>query len=382
MTEAARHINRWWLASLLLVMLTSCAGGDASDGTTTEPQPDPVLTFYVYAPERPMITRAADDVNAVSAEEYAIYSLQIWVFETNTNNLVGYLKPSVYPTDGTGTMYQMTVSKAFANAVTKPHVDVYVIANSATIGLSALGKNTSRDDLEEAVIGSESFGVGAPVSNIVDKGLPMSGVLRDQSIIGSNPVLTIGEGSTMAKVRLLRTVSKMRYVFSRKIGTTDVYITGIAIDGNMIPVQEYVFLTDRSYRIGSSYEPLTATLHKKTTEVKTSADPDAYLYTDQSSQEYETLIDEGVASDKLTQMGPFYFKETDKKISGTITYRVGSSNAQTVPFYMTVDDVDKRFVRNHSWIVYGYFNGAAEKPIITVWVDTNWQTGDYFTIEN
>ena len=58
-----------------------------------------------------MITRAADDV-AANIYENAIYNLQIWVFETGTNELVGYLKPDTYPTDDVmGTVYQMTVSK-------------------------------------------------------------------------------------------------------------------------------------------------------------------------------------------------------------------------------------------------------------------------------
>ncbi|MBQ8486708.1 MAG: hypothetical protein IJ533_03545 [Prevotella sp.] len=382
MTEVRRHINLWWLAGLLAVLLTACSSSDDTAVIATDPASDPVLTFYVYAPERPMVTRAADDVAAADAEN-AINSLQIWVFETGTNNLVGYLNPDTYPTDAEGTKYLMTVSKAFANAATKPNVDVYVVANAAAAGLSMLNETTTRDDLEEAKIGSEYFGVGAPVSRITDKGLPMSGVLRNQTISGSNPVLSIGDGITMAKVNLLRTVSKMRYVFSRKVATADVYITSISLDGNMMPVEEYVFLQEgRSYHIGSSYEALTATLHWKNTEVKTCDAPDVYLYTNQTSQDYENLIDGGVSDEKLTQVGPFYFKETDRKISGTITYRVGSSSAQTVPFYMTVDDVSKRFVRNHSWIVYAYFNGAAEKPIITVWVDTNWQTGEHFTIEN
>jgi hypothetical protein len=89
-----------------------------------------------------------------------------------------------------------------------------------------------------------------------------------------------------------------------------------------------------------------------------------------------------VSEEKLTQAGPYYFKESDKKISGMITYKVGNALPQSIPFFMTVEDINKRFVRNHSWIVYAYYNGSSGEPIITVWVDTNWQTGDYFVIEN
>lgn len=386
MTERNRHIVQWWLVSLLLVLLTACASSEEDTPTPTEPEQDPVLTFYVYAPERPMMTRSTDDDVSASDEENAIYSLQIWVFEHVNGNLVGYLSPTVYPTTETGKKYQMTVSKSFAKAKVKPNVDVYVVANGPVAGLSSLGETTSRAALEEAKIGTEYFGVGAPVSKVPNgnnKGLPMSGVLRDQGIIGSNPVLSIGEGNTMAKVRLLRTVSKIRFVFSRKTETESVSIEGISIDGNMIPTEEYVFLTDKSYRIGSSYESLPATLLSHTTgDIKQCAAPEAYVFSGQSFQAYETLINNGIASDELTHAGTFYFKETDKKVSGIITYKVGTANAQSVPFFMSVDDPKMNFVRNHSWIVYGYFKGASEKPIITVWVDTNWQTGDYFRIEN
>ena len=387
MKEAIRHINRWWLVSLLLVLLTACSDSDSGGGNSPDKpsSADPVLTFYVYAPERPMITRAADDV-AANTYENAIYNLQIWVFETGTNELVGYLNPDTYPTDDVmGTVYQMTVSKHFANASPKPNVDVYVVANANAAGLSSLGENTSREELEEAKIGSDYFGVGSPVTNITTKGLPMSGVLRNQSIIGSEPVLTIGTEETMAKVRLLRAVSKVRFVFSRETGVSPVTITNITIDGNMIPTEEYVFLEDnKTYHIGQTYETLAATLLKKATgEIKYCDEPIDYVYTDQTSQDdYETLIDNGVSEEKLTQAGPYYFKESDKKISGMITYKVGNALPQSIPFFMTVEDINKRFVRNHSWIVYAYYNGSSGEPIITVWVDTNWQTGDYFVIEN
>lgn len=386
MKGARRYIDILWLMGLLLVLLTACSS-DSSDEEESPQIPmeqdfeNLVLRFYVYAPERPMITRAADDVSPLPAEN-EIHSLQIWVFETGTNNLVGYLKPDTYPTDGEGVVYQMSVSESFSKAAVKPNVDVYVLANATAAGLSSLGESSTRDDLEEAKIGSDHFGVGAPVSTFT-RGLPMSGVLRNQGIIGSVPVMTIGEGSTMAKVRLLRAVSKIRFVFSRKSSGEEVSITNITIDGNMIPVEEYMFLTDKSYRIGNRYEALPASLLSKATgDIKHCDTPSDYAYDSQTAQDYETLIDGGVASNELTQVGPFYFKETDKFVSGMITYKVGSAMAQTVPFYMSVEDINKRFVRNHSWIVYAYYNGPAEEPIITVWVDTNWQAGEYFVIEN
>ena len=41
--------------------------------------------------------------------------------------------------------------------------------------------------------------------------------------------------------------------------------------------------------------------------------PAVYNYTSQGAQEYEDLIDQGVTAGHLTQSGPYYFRETDKK---------------------------------------------------------------------
>ena len=352
MIRARRHIDKLWLMGLLLTLLMVCSSCSNDKEQEFE---NLVLKFYVYTPERPMITRAADDVSPL-AEENEIHSLQIWAFKTGTNDLVGYLEPDTYPTGGEGVIYQMPASKWFSKAAVKPNVDVYVVANAAAAGLTSLGESSTRDDLENAKIGSEYFGVDAPVSTFTN-GLPMSGVLRNQGITGANPIFTVSDGNAMAKVRLLRAVSKVRFVFCRKPSGDPVSITNITIDENMIPTEEYMFLTDKSYRIGNVYEPSFASLMSDATgDIEHCENPLDYAYTNQTSQAYETLIDESVASNKLTQVGPFYFKETDKYVSGKITFKVGPSSTYTTPFCMSVEDINKRFVRNHSWIVYAYYD--------------------------
>ena len=352
MTGARRHIDKLWLMGLLLVLLTACSSSNDEE----QDFENLVLKFYVYSPERPMITRgAADDVSPLAGEN-DIHSLQIWVFEHDANRLVGYLKPDTYPTAGQGVEYQMPASKWFSQADVKPNVDVYVVANAAAAGLSSLNESSTRNDLENAKIGSEYFGVGAPVSTFL-QGLPMSGVLRDKSITGTRPIFTVRDGDAMARVRLLRAVSKVRFVFCRKPSGDPVSITNITIDGNMIPKEEYIFLTDKSYHIGNEYEPSSATLMTTATgDIKHCDDPLDYAYNNQTSQEYETLIDKGVSKNKLTQVGPFYFKETDKYVSGKISFKVGNSPTYTTPFCMSVADINKRFIRNHSWIVYAYYD--------------------------
>jgi len=53
-------------------------------------------------------------------------------------------------------------------------------------------------------------------------------------------------------------------------------------------------------------------------------------------------------------VGPIYLRETDKVISGTITYSISADGPdQTVEFSMDAADI---FSRNHSWVVYACFS--------------------------
>lgn len=56
-------------------------------------------------------------------------------------------------------------------------------------------------------------------------------------------------------------------------------------------------------------------------------------------------------------MGTFYLRESDQKLSGTITYAITPSGTtttteKTASYSMSIAG---DFSRNHTWIVYGYF---------------------------
>ena len=363
-------------------MLMACSsGGDDGGGTTPPPAGQTVLTFYVYAPERPIMTRA-NEVNATD-EENAIHSMQIWVFETGTNTLVGYLSPDTYPTTEEGTVYQMNVSKEFANKATKPNVDVYVVANGRSS--TTLNASTTREQLEAAVMGETDFGMSTPQKGVPEGGLPMTGVLRNKQIGGENPVLRVEDNSVMAKVQLLRMVSKVRYVFCRGFGSETLPIKGITIDANMIPTTEYLFLKDKAYRVGDAYHTtvtnlITATEVPDVLECDNPMKYDITNITSITAQEYEELIDLGIKGDAenninpdLTLVGPFYFKESDKKLSGNITYTSpGTTVNNDIQYKMDDNDVNSSFSRNHSWIVYAYYEGLAGMMVLTVDI-TAWE---------
>ena len=368
---------------MLLLLLSACSSSETE--LQVEEQPT-IITFYVYPSDSPMPTRAGDDLVNTIAHENDIKSLQIWVFTHNDGKLVGYLSPTVMPT-AEGTVYQMEVSKEFANAAPdkRPNVDIYVAANTAAAGLSFNGVTTTRAELENAKIGTNYFGVTSLYTTIdTEKGLPMSGVLLDQRVVGQNPVLRIGDYYNMAKVQLQRSVSKVRFVFCMQQGTDQSEtptITGITLDGGIIPVEEYLFLGSdgHPYRIGNDYESSAATLLSSTIIPPACDDPSKYIYDSQAfttAQAYEDKIDEGVYGTpsepdhkELAQVGPFYFRETDKKISGSISYKVGSETRDPKAFSMVAEN---GFTRNHSWIVYVYY-GADGLDVLTVYMK-EWTT--------
>ena len=229
-----------------LAFLTACNSSDGEDQ-----QKPTMLTIYVFSPEQPIITRG--DVGPVNASEAEnkVNSLQLWVFDTSGNK-VGYLNTTETATlnTGQGTIYQIPVSDEFAQ--NKPNVDVYVLANvtATNCGISAtLDENTTREALiEQAKITSEHFGVtSTSLTTVVPTdGLPMAGILKNQPVIGDAPVLRIGNETNIATVPLTRAVSKMRFFFANVETAPTLTITGITLNGSLIPNEEYLFTQSKT----------------------------------------------------------------------------------------------------------------------------------------
>ena len=376
-----------------VLLLTACS----SNGESPE-QTQPVINIYVYSPDQPVITRGdignvdpiANDLN-----ESLITSLQIWVFEHGTGNLVSYYMPETVRNlnDNKGVTYQLEVSDAFSKADPKPYVDVYVVANAASCGLSSgespLGESTTRAALEAAKIGTTYFGLTSLTDKVPTEGLPMSGVLRDVAVTGMAPVFNI------SSVTLTRTVSKLRFIFSRDEGAT-VKITGIRLGVDLdsenhetlvsqIPTEEYLFLkADNSlYHIGNTYESGGTELLPNSSPLRTginsNEDPLKYTYQPgQNAQDYENLIATGLSGGKLSGVGPYYLRETDKQLSGVITYQIGTTAEQKVKFEMKAPG---DFSRNHTWIVYAYY-GVDGMQVVTVytknWIEVTSESHDVY----
>lgn len=374
---------------LIMLLLIACSG----DGDSSETKQPAVINVYVFAPDKPIITRGdIGEVDPISNDESEskITSLQIWVFEHNTDNLIAYYSPESVSNlnSGTGATYQLSTSNAFSDAETKPKVDVYVVANVTAANTDiTLGERTTRTALEAALIEDNYFGLNTLTNKVPDAGLPMSGVLRGVSVTGSAPVYKI------SNVTLTRTVSKIRFVFSREkvepeTDANKVKINSIQLGAGMIPTQEYLFLETGedvpAYHVGSyGTNDATEFLSTSLDDIAQNEDPMAYSYqAGQDAQEYENLIEAGLnkkvtvdgvekPAPELTQVGPFYLRESSKKLTGTITFQKndGTSEAKTVPFAMhTAGD----FSRNHTWIVYAYYSASglvAVTVVVKDWTD-------------
>lgn len=367
------HSMKWMVGIILMMALMACSHHDENEAQPT------MLRLYVYAPGNPIQTRVdKGEVDATEGES-TIHQLQIWVFRHTDGEKVAYFSPE--STDKLNTdnqdVYLFGVPEWFGDE--KSNVDVYVLANgyAANCGI-ALDANTTRAQLDAAIMNDNAFGLTTLIDQkSVSHGLPMSGVLKNQTVSGKNPVLHIGEENQVATVKLARAVSKVRFVFasSSAEGVPDVTIDDIVLNAGMIPSQEYLFLTEpyngRNFRVGTEFNALETSMLRgepKAFVVAETDDPAQFVYTIQESQAYETLITTGVNEGKLSQKGPFYLHETDKKLSGVIKYHLGNEaqKKQTTFAVKTAGD----FSRNHTWIVYA-FCGAATLEVITVQIQ-NW----------
>lgn len=363
-----------------------------------------------------------------------VHTLQIWVFKHSDGSLVGYLEtePTFLNETNGQEMFQMKVEKEFADHPV--NVDVYVVANAYVLPDNydkfincntnydltyiddnnnevtlTLGESTTRAQLDAAKIGVSSFGTSSLVSSVPAAGLPMSGVLKNQSIYGSYPTLRVGTQDAMATLQLTRAVSKLRFVLCQKKEKSSpkkklVSIDGIQLDGEMIPTESYLMPGTYTY----SSDPAAPTDYENNPIVYVNAEnkllktaipavknPMDYAYETQAAQEYEEMINGAIAGtyqadandQPLMELGLTYLRESDKKLTGTITYTVQErekngeewtdwkTEHKTADFSMA-DPGD--FLRNHSWIVYVFYMDATIYTLTVTNIGMkSWASGGY-----
>jgi hypothetical protein len=355
---------------------------------------DPVLNVKVVIPDA-VLTKAETGVHGAWSAERTVSSLQVWVFRagaTTSAGLIGYktLDPDALAatglSNGSAARFSIAVDKNILEENPLPNVDVYAVINGESAGFtldkftSAAGDwaKVSPADLTAFIMDTDRFGVDNLVTAVPSIGLPMAGMMKNEPMTGEYPVLNI---STLT---LTRAVSKLRFVFCQMTENDtpvdEFHITGISLSGQI--AQSEKLLTDQVY---STHTYLTrlydsqgyVSLNKSWTaasDLPVPANnplPGNYLYDSSiTAQQYENLIDGGVSSGVLTQWGLTYLRETDKQLTGTISYTVGvgsSLRAKQATFTMAAEG---DFTRNHSWIIYAYFIGGrlVVQPTVLPWI--------------
>jgi len=372
-------IERWML--LLMAMLLMACGGSEEENSSIPEDEDCYLDIYVYAPDRPIVTRGdVGEIEIRAKEESEVHTLQIWVFKSSNGDPVGYLNaggddeaysvtgakisdPSILNETGQQ-VYRMKVEKSFANA--PEAVDVYVVANAASYISTTLDGNTTRAQLNNAKIGSDYFGTTTPlVSSVPTNGLPMSAVLKNQPISGKFPTLRIGTESQIATLHLTRAVSKLRFVLCRikenesstkkLVSIDEIQLNSGKVDTScQIPTETYL-IPRETYTFTYVSTPIGYGEVQKDA-IHVVDNPLDYAYETQASQVYEDMINRAIAEEKLTELGLSYLRESDKQLKGTIKYKYSLNGVEQQPEPVTFSMAAAGdFLRNHSWIIYIYY---------------------------
>lgn len=379
-----------WLP-LLAVLFVACSSDDE--------EPLPRLNIYIYAPERPTVTRSGS-VEALPAEAM-VHNLQIWVFRSSdpTKKVASLTltKPEELASlNGEKKSASYSIELEDRNFARYPEpVDIYVLANQlGNNGIEYKDPINNSKKLDDAVLSggnyysfmvsntyqavTENSTIPNTSDNIIQvAGIPMSGVARGRSVVDQNNVLHISD----ANVKLVRDISKIRFVFSSLKGSTDedpstyrLYIESVTLNNNMFYDQEHFFLNDEHPNYWVSGYPFAERVQlyggNLNSAVVQNEDPTLYAYSSSMTEaEYEDAVDGWVGEKKLTQVPVVYLPESDKKLSGTIKFRVGNntSETKTAKFSMVGSD----FRRNQTWIVYAYYIGSSKLEVNTVQV-TNW----------
>lgn len=381
-----RHINRRYgnslligLLTLLWVCLSACSSGDDEANNGNQTKVPTKLYIYLYTPQTESSTRAYDgDVNPI-AYENSIYKLQIWVFTHDSHKLIGYYAPEESPGLSAANPYeliQLTIDETYAEtpAASRERVDVYVLANVQQENCNlTLDGNTTQAQLEAALMEKttiDPFGVTNPVMSVpTNLGLPMSGVLRNQPVTGEAPILRLDKDGEIATVLLIRTISKIRFAFSRQTGSETLRINSIKLNGSMIPMAEYLFMSEAApynrktchIKTASGYDTTSPELLSEALEdVAVNDNPVQYAWTEEQAPiYYERLLDDAPASNLTQRL--YYLRESDKMLQGEIKYKIGNEEEKTATFKM----VDAGgFSRNHVWTVYVYTAQARIQVVV------------------
>ena len=397
--------NRYILAGLTAATLLATACSEIDDDQLQQEQTVPV-TFYLRSAGPN--TRATEDIKTGTDAENAIHSAKVWLYQsaytegTTTHDplLLGYQDASF---SGTANVREITINipKAVADAGRK--LDVYAIANTASVGLGEMnaGSNEAPKTFDNVYLAGTNFTPKTLTASpgVPNEGLPMSQIAKNQDIIPSGT----GAPYTLNKIDLVRAISKIRFAFARTTGLVDVEVTGIEVNGNIIPKKERIFPNQDATNYGE-YDNITYNGDRYTNIVKTGTDATDYeqakliydnsatagdftatlipydliqqftdpryqTFAEKSSREnytaaqYDAFITNSVIGNAYNF--DTYLRESDRPVTGKIYFRLSNDGAvKSIDFSTAApsgSDTSEDFARNHIYTVYAWFEGTEMK---------------------
>lgn len=355
--------NHIWFF-LPVVLLTACSLIYDQSGSADCPELNIAIEFPSGTPS---LSKADVGEVPASIEENAIHDLAIWIFESTGDHRpvtdplwVNDNSSDELPSAGGVRKYALPI-KDPQFLLNKPPVDVFVLVNRQSIA-SSLNEGSGWEEVKGAAFGGEDnlFSPKIPVTAVPSTGLPMSGVVMGVDVTGEEPFLKI------PTVSVSRAVSKLRYVFSQMLtenNTEEEFaVRKVVLHGGQIPMEEYVFSPGGGCNIlPDNYVSASMETPWPGGELASTDSPELYSYAGQDGPTYEKLIADGISASKLSHLGTFYLRESDKPLSGEVHYTIvkkgrdGNPDVRTdkvLPFSMASPG---DFARNHTWTVYGYF---------------------------
>ena len=312
----------------------------------------PTLTIRLNFP----FTAETKSTEASTAEQN-IVNLRLWVFLAEdaggkaAGTCLGFLNPSRDQIKREKTQeFSFKLDEAVAKA--KPKVNVYALVNQGSTGYGTTKflANTPEADLDGYTLKGNYFGISSPVTTASGNGIPYTACGKNIPLSGSYPVLEAGTFT------LTRVVSKVHVVLCQAVdeaGPLDnITVTSLSLDGGQFPTQEYLFSENAAVRISADYESARVNFTIPN-PIAGNPECDTYIYrSGMADQAYEDLIASGIEQGVLSDCGLYYLRESDKRLQGQITYKVGTGAEKTATFRMKEGE---NFSRNHNWIVYLYF---------------------------
>ena len=386
---------------LLTLILTSCMSDGYTD--TAAGKSDTYINLNVStptaqaranAPANPAGTSGTpgqDETNPSPDTEEKITSIRVWAFRSGSDRAtatpIGFKSETNLSVKGSHNVSMMITRK---NAETLGKIDLYILLNAESEGVLD-GKDCikmTRAELEALVI-KNNFGIANGTAQTIvvpDAGLPISRVIKELDVTDNIKDNATDAALHSINIPLIRAVSKLHFFFTRKDvkDTEGVEVTKIEVNKGIVPTQSSVFptaTTDANKETDGLTGDLTSLTYFKekmtfgrvaTGDIKPVENPTNYIRKpDQTAEDYITNLRAATTECYLS-----YLRETGKKLTGTIYFKLNKSGAVKHATFSI-----SNAYRNHEMVVYGYFLGDKESTLTLKYYVADWNVKDATNIE-